>query len=72
MIRNKDKDKDFSVFWLPACIAVGDEKVYQPTVITKNSGIVRRLLESSFNFNKIHEDESQQLCSVKRPILQNK
>ena len=38
----------------------------------ENSGIVRRLLESSFNFKKFNDDETQQLCTVKRPISQNK
>ena len=37
----------------------------------ENSEIERLLLESSFNFKKCDEHETQQLSSVNRPILLN-
>ena len=37
----------------------------------ENSEIEIRLLESSFNFKKCDEHETQQLSSVSRPILLN-
>ena len=40
--------------------------------LPENSGIVRPLWESSFNFKKFNKHETQQLCSVNRPISQKK
>ena len=37
----------------------------------ENSGIVRRLLESSYNFKKSNTHKLQQLCSLNRPIKLN-
>ena len=38
----------------------------------KNSGILGRLWESSFILKQFNNLETQQLCSVNRPISQNK
>ena len=40
------------------------------TVVNRKLWNVRRLWESSFNFEKINNHETQQLCNVNRPMLQ--